>query len=116
MKRLIPILIIFLLFLACEDPLDEEAVREIVEEEIIEVAPEPEIPTEPTEPEEPEEPVWTPGPWHIYILDAADTILFEYETATLPDYYYMLQAVKQKIALHNRDHEDIWHLVAGGTS
>ena len=119
MKRLIPILIIFLLFLACEDPLDEDAVRDIVEEEMPEAAPQPETPTEPEgpqEPQEPEEPVWTPEPWHIYILDAADTILSEYETSTLPDYYYMLQAVKQKVEIHNRDFEDIWHWVAGGTS
>ena len=116
MRRLIPILIIFLLFLACEIPLDEEAIREIVEEEMPEAEPEPEAPTEPEEPQEPEEPAWQPEPWHIYILDAADVILSEYETATLPDYYYMLQAVKAKVEMHNRDSDDPWRWVAGGTS
>ncbi len=114
MKRLIPILIIFLLFLACEIPLDEEAIREIVEE-----ATEEEDATEEEaeeEESEPEEPAWTPEPWHIYILDVADVILFDYETATLPDYYYMLQAVKAKVEMHNRDGIDLWHWVAGGTS
>ncbi len=59
---------------------------------------------------------WTPEPWHIYILDAADTILFDYVAANLTDYYYMLQAVKLKVEIHNRDFVDQWHWIAGGTS
>lgn len=62
------------------------------------------------------EPPWAPEPWHIYILDAADTILFDYETATPTDYYYMLQAVKMTVEIHNRDFPDKWHYVAGGTA
>jgi len=107
MKLLLPILIILLLFLACQDPLDEEAVRQIIEEEITEAEP---------EPEEPIEPVWTPEPWHIYILDAADVIQFDYETSTITDYYYMFQSVKLKVEMHNRDYDDTWHWVAGGTA
>jgi len=62
-----------------------------------------------------EEPAWQPEPWHIYILDAADAIQFDYEAATLDDYRYMLQAVKLKVELHNRDYPlDLWHWVEGG--
>lgn len=107
MKLLLLILIIFFAFLACE----QIVVPEVV---FIESEPPPEEP--PPEDPPPEEPAWQPEPWHIYILDAADTILFDYEAATLTDYYWMLQAVKMKIEMHNRDFSDPWHWAAGGVS
>ncbi len=108
MKWLMLILIIFSAFLACE---------QIVAPEV--VIAEPESPPEEPPPEDPppEEPAWQPEPWHIYILDAADVILFDYEAATLTDNYWMLQAVKMKIEMHNRDYSDSpWHWAAGGVS
>ncbi len=112
MKWLMLILIIFSAFLACE----QVVVPDVV---FIESEPPPEEPPPvepPPEDPPPEEPAWQPEAWHIYILDAADVILFDYEAANLTDYRYMLQAVKMKISMHNRDFSDPWHWAAGGVS
>ena len=75
----------------------------------------PEPPPEPDPPEEPEEPAWTPVAGHIYVMDAVDEIVTDYDAADMGWVYSaLLSAVKAQVTIWNRDHVDQRHVVGGG--
>jgi hypothetical protein len=78
---------------------------------------EPPVVEPPAEPEPPiiEAPAWSPEPWHIYVLDKADAILYEEEAQ--PADYYRLRLLCWSLTAEQqcRDFPEApWHVVGGG--
>ncbi len=78
----------------------------------------PMVPEESTPAEIPAEPVWQPTVGHVYVLDAADTILTDYAAVDLADYRWAVTAWGLTVELHNCIDDplglDPWHLICGG--
>jgi hypothetical protein len=56
-----------------------------------------------------------PEPWHIYVLDKADAILYEEEARPADVYRQRLYVWGLTCELQCRDFpEDPWHVVGGG--
>jgi hypothetical protein len=80
-------------------------------------APEPPAPPaeEPPAPEPPAAPVWVPEPWHIYVLDKADAILYEEEAR--PEDVYRLRFLCWSLTAEQQCRDfpaDPWRVVGGG--
>lgn len=108
MRRAIPVsLLIFALlamFVACEDPIAPTVI--VIEEADPEPIPEP-------EPEQ--EPGWTPEVNHVYVMDASDEIVTDYNAVTLGWVYSaLLSSVQAQIEIWNRDNVDQRYVVGGG--
>lgn len=89
--------------LACQIPDPEVIIMEAVAEEAAE------------EPQE-EEPGWVPEPGMIYILDAADAIMREYDSSgDSRGYQGLWRAVQYTVEIHNVIYaDDLWHMIGGG--
>lgn len=62
-------------------------------------------------------PVWTPEPWHIYVLDAAGAIL--YDELAEPEATYRLRYTcwSLTVEMHNLEAPaDPWRVAGGGMS
>ena len=67
------------------------------------------------EPEPDPEPVWTPSAGHVYIMDAVDEIITDYDAEAMGwAYSALLSAVQAQVAIWNRDNPDKRHVVGGG--
>ena len=70
---------------------------------------------EPPAPEPPAAPVWVPEPWHIYVLDKADAILYEEEAR--PADVYRLRFLCWSLTAEQQCRDfpaDPWRVVGGG--
>lgn len=75
------------------------------------VEPEP----EPAPPEIPEVPAWAPEAGHIYVMDALDEIVTDYDAVAMGySYGALLAAVRSQVEIWNRDNIDQRHVVGGG--
>ena len=95
-----------LLLASCVQPPEiiiEQAVAPDPPPVVVESAPEP-------------DPVPVPPPGHIWILDAADALVYDCEAGTWADaYLQLLRAVQLTVEDHNRDNPTApWHYVEGG--
>ncbi len=101
---------VLVVFAACENP----GAPTLVVVEKADPVPLPDPDPEP-EPEPDPEPVWTPEAGHVYIMDASEAIVTDYDAEAMGwSYSTLLSAVKTQIEIWNRDNPDQRHVVGGG--
>ena len=61
-------------------------------------------PTE--EPTSPPSPVWSPGPRHVYVLDAERAIIYDYAATEADNYKWAVTAYGLDTDLHNVQYPD----------
>ncbi len=97
------LLILLILFSACDAGLTEDDVLRVIEE----ATAEPEV--------EAVEPGFIPERMHVYILAADDEIIYDIEATSEAHYSQLLSAVKATAEIHNRDYpDDYWRWMGGG--
>ena len=78
--------------------------------------PPPKSPEPEPEPEPVEEPAWSPEPLHVYVMDAVDEIVTDYDSVAMGwSYGTLLSAVNTQVEMWNRDNPDKRHVVGGGS-
>lgn len=109
MKFVIIFILMFSLFSCDTGQITEEDVTEIVQQEL----------SAEEEPEEPTEPKWSPEPLNVYIFEeeteqSEETAIKTYTASDNSNYYFLVQAVKSRVEIHNRDYEIKWVWTGGG--
>ena len=104
------LLLLLIVFSACDAEMTEAEVVEIVEATITEAEPEiiPEIIVE-------AEPAWTPEKLTLYIFDSFGEIVYQ-ETTTAETYSMRYNMYRLAVELNNRDYpKNQWTFIGGGT-
>lgn len=100
------LLLLLIVFSACDAEMTEAEVVEIVEATITEA--EPEIIVE-------AEPAWTPEKLTLYIFDSSGEIVYQ-ETTTAENYSMRYNMYRLAVELNNRDYpKNQWTFIGGGT-